>query len=115
MAEDSSKPPTTEPLREYDNNRDMALFWATVKPRREPMQQLWFLPVVLVLVAISIPWYRSEGEIGRIVFGLPAWIWVAVVCSACISILTAIMATLFWDDDEEADDKENPNNHGGDS
>lgn len=100
MAESSSKPPASPSLREYDDERDMEAFWATVKPRREPMQQLWFLPIILVLLAISIPWYRTEGEIGRIVYGLPVWIWVAIICSAGVAGVTAVMAMFFWDDDD---------------
>lgn len=95
--------PRVGPARssEYDSERDMEAFWAEIRPRREPMQQKWFLPTILVLLTMSIPWYRKSGEIGEIAAGLPVWVWVALICSALISLVTAIMSILFWDDDED--------------
>jgi hypothetical protein len=85
---------------EYDDERDLEAFWAEVRPRREPMQQRWFLPLIVVLLALSIPWYRKSGEIGAIVLGLPVWVWVALACSALVAATTALMAFRFWDDDD---------------
>jgi hypothetical protein len=85
---------------EYDSERDIEAFWAEIKPRREPMQQIWFLPLILLLLAVSIPWYRKPGEIGAIVAGLPVWVWVALIASALVAAVTAVMSIFFWDDDE---------------
>lgn len=85
---------------EYENELNTAEFWAEVRPKREPLQQIWFLPLIVVLLAASIPWYRKSGEVGSIVAGLPVWVWMALVCSALISIVTAVVALFFWDDDE---------------
>lgn len=86
---------------EYDSERDMEAFWAEIRPRREPMQQAWFLPLILVLLAVSIPWYREPGEIGAMAAGLPGWVWTALAASGLIALVTAVMSIVFWDDDEE--------------
>lgn len=91
------------PWTEYDNERDMDAFWSNIRPRREPMQQVWFLPVIFLLLAISIPWYRKSGEIGSVVWGLPGWVWVALLCSAALAAVTAAMSLFFWDDEEDAE------------
>lgn len=91
---------------EYNNERDMDRFWAEIKPRREPMQQRWFIPVLLVLAVASVPWYLPGGVTGRIIGGLPIWVWTAVACSAGISILTAVLALRFWSDDEPDDERD---------
>lgn len=93
--------------REYHDERDMDRFWAEIKPEREPMQQRWFIPLLLLLAVASVPWYLPGGVTGRIVGGLPIWVWTAVACSAGISTLTAVLAIRFWSDDEP-DDELNP-------
>ena len=95
MAENDS------PVKEYDGERDMDAFWEANKLAKEPVRQKWFIPVILVLVIFSVPWYRTGGEIGRIVGGLPTWIWTSLLCSAGISIVTALGALVFWKDDDE--------------
>ena len=77
----------------------MEEFWDELRPRREPMQKRFFLPVVLALLVVSVPWYRTTGDMGRLVGGLPIWIWVALGCSAAISAVTAVVALWYWDDD----------------
>ncbi len=97
----SNPPGKHQPHQEYNSERDMAAFWAALRPKREPTQQRWFLPLIFLLIAISIPWYRKPGEIGRIVLGLPVWVWVALLASALISLVTAIMSIYFWRDEED--------------
>ena len=85
--------------REYSGDRNMEEFWKELRPRREPTQKRFFLPIVLALLVVSIPWYRSTGVMGSLVGGLPIWIWVALGCSAAISVVTAVVALFYWDDD----------------
>ncbi len=85
---------------EYDSQRDMDLFWKEVEPRREPIQQRWYIPLVLLIVVISVPWYREQGETGTVVAGLPLWIWVTILCSLAISAIVAKVALQHWDDEE---------------
>lgn len=87
---------------EYQGGRDMDLFWAEVKPKREPMERWWYLPTVLAIVVLSVPWYWETGTVGKIIGGLPVWVWITVVCSLAISSLTAWVALRHWDDDEPA-------------
>ncbi len=85
-------------LGEYHGQRDMDLFWKEVRPRREPIQQRWYIPLVLLFVVASVPWYWPQGVTGTIIAGLPLWIWVTILCSAAISVVTATVALRHWDD-----------------
>jgi hypothetical protein len=87
---------------EYNDERDMDRFWAVADSlRKEPLRQKWFLPLLLVCITISIPWYRASGESGAIIAGLPTWVWTSLACAAGISILTAIGTLLFWKDSDD--------------
>jgi len=87
---------------EYNDERDMDRFWAVADSlRKEPLRQKWFLPLLLVCITISIPWYRTSGESGAIIAGLPTWVWTSLACAAGISILTAIGTLLFWKDSDD--------------
>ena len=103
-----SKAPSEAPpqLGEYAGERDMDLFWKTAAPRREPIQKRWFIPVVLLILAISVPWYWKSGETGPMILGLPAWIWITVVCASVLACVTAVMALRYWDDDDPLDERE---------
>ncbi len=78
----------------------MHAFWQAVKLKKEPLTQKWFLPVLIVLLAGSVPWYRSEGIIGSVVLGFPVWIWTSIICSVGVAILTAVGILFFWRDDD---------------
>ena len=99
MTEDEKSRSQSPPV-EYRDERDMEQFWANIEPRREPIQKRWFLPLVLIILVISVPWYWPEGTVGKKVMGLPFWFWITIGCSVAISCVTAMMALLFWDDDE---------------
>ncbi len=48
------------------------------------------LVAIGVLYVISVPWYRSgDGEL-RLLFGLPDWVAVAVLCYAGVALLNAL-------------------------
>lgn len=99
----NEKPPPTE-SREYDGERDMDRFWKAAQLEREPVKQKWYVPSLIVLVVISIPWYRAEGDTSGAVLGLPAWIWVPLLCTLGISALTTLVALRYWkhsDSDED--------------
>jgi hypothetical protein len=87
--------------KEYDGERDMEKFWAAARLAKEPAKQRWFLPLLIVLVAISIPWYRTGGEIGRVIGGLPGWVWTSLLCTVAVSTLIAVGTLFFWRDDDE--------------
>ncbi len=87
-------------LGEYDSQRDIDLFWKEIRPRREPIQQRWYIPLVLLIVVVSVPWYWKQGVTGKIIAGLPLWIWVTILCSLAISVVTATMALWHWDDED---------------
>ncbi|MEX2015976.1 MAG: hypothetical protein WD873_04995 [Candidatus Hydrogenedentales bacterium] len=77
---------------------DSAELLQSARPVDEPARRRWFIPALLVLIGISIPWYRRAGEIGEIVAGLPAWVWLTLACSLGISIVTAVAAVFCWRD-----------------
>ncbi len=68
------------------------------------MQRRWFLPLILLLLGVSVPWYLPEGFMGPRFHGLPIWMWVALLCSVLVAIVTAVMALACWDDDEFKND-----------
>ena len=85
---------------EYDGTRDMDAFWAAAKPASEPTRKRWYVPLLLVLVVISVPWYRSAGSMGELVFGMPAWVWVSLICTVGVSALTALGIARYWRDED---------------
>lgn len=87
-------------LSEYQNERDMDTFWADIVPRREPARRPWFVPGVIFFAILSVPWYLPTGYTGKIIAGLPLWVWTALACAFGVSILTAIAAWFVWDDEE---------------
>ena len=46
--------------------------------------------VIVVLYALSIPWYRTPGAVPHVIFGLPDWVVVAVGCYLAVAVLTAL-------------------------
>ncbi|MFP6617656.1 MAG: hypothetical protein VCB26_14725 [Candidatus Hydrogenedentota bacterium] len=91
-----------KPNTEYNDERDMDRFWSVANSlRKEPLRQKWFLPILLVCIVISIPWYRTPGESGAIIAGLPTWVWTSLACAAGVAVLTAIGTLLFWKDPDD--------------
>ena len=89
---------------EYNSERDMDRFWSVAtRLRREPAKQVWFLPGLILVVVLSVPWYRTGGEIGEVVGGLPLWVWTGLACALGVSVITGVGAVVFWQDDEVED------------
>lgn len=87
---------------EYNDERDMDRFWSVANNlKEEPLRQKWFLPILVYWIVLSIPWYRTAGESGSIVGGLPVWIWVSLGCALGVSIVTAVGILLFWKDSDD--------------
>ena len=86
---------------EYNGERDMKRFWEVNRLKSEPAKQKWYIPILIVLVILSVPWYRTSGEIGNIIAGLPGWVWTSLICTVGISILTAVGVLKFWKDEGE--------------
>jgi hypothetical protein len=93
---------------EYSDERDMDAFWDAVKPPQEPLQRRWFLPLVVLLILASVPWYRPTGLVGHIYGGLPLWIWVTLGCSLLIAVLTCYVTLRSWRDDDDPPSTDNP-------
>ena len=90
-----------EQTSEYNGERDMKRFWEVNRLKSEPGKQKWYLPILVVLILISVPWYRTAGEIGNVIGGLPGWVWTSLICTLGISILTAVGVLGFWKDEDE--------------
>ena len=58
-------------------------------PRRRRVRTglLW---AIATLYVISIPWYRTTGEVPSLVGGLPDWVAVALGCYVAVAVLNAI-------------------------
>ena len=46
--------------------------------------------IILLLYAVSIPWYRPTGAEPEIVLGLPDWVATALLCYAAVAVLNSI-------------------------
>jgi hypothetical protein len=94
--------PLTDRAREYDGRRDRDIdaFWAEARPTSEPTRRRWYIPALLILIALSVPWYREAGTMGELIFGMPGWVWVSLLCTAGVSVLTALAALRFWRDED---------------
>jgi len=66
------------------------------------------LSLIAVLYVVSIPWYRPSGEVAAVVWGLPDWVSVALVCYVAAALLNAIawLATDVPERDAAADEDE---------
>lgn len=95
--------PESSAPAEYNGERDMDAFWETVKLEREPMKVRWYPPAILVLALFSVPWYFPEGHLGRVLGGLPVWIWISLACAAAMSCITAIAVLRHWSDGQDPD------------
>ena len=94
-----SDPPRPS-LPEYGNERHEERFWEEVRPRLEPVRRRWFLPVVVLLLVLNVPWYWPDGLGGRMIGGLPVWAWAALLTSVLLSLVTAFVALRAWRDDD---------------
>ena len=62
------------------------------------------LCAIALLFAASIPWYRGDAPVGRLL-GLPDWVAVAIVSYVAVAILTALAwLRVSFDEDDVADD-----------
>lgn len=94
--------PDEKSKTEYNDERDMDRFWAVASTlSKEPLRQKWFLPALIACIVLSIPWYRTPGESGSIIAGLPVWIWISLACAAGVSLITAIGVLVFWKDSDD--------------
>jgi len=91
----------TAGFQEYSGERDMDRFWREVAPRKEPLQKRWYLPSIILLAIVSVPWYLPPGFVGRLYGGLPIWVWTTLFCSLCIAGVTSYVALRAWHDDED--------------
>ena len=74
-----------------------------------PHRSRWraaLLIAIGVLYVLSVPWYRPPDATPPLLFGLPRWVGVAVVCYFAAAVLNAIAwsITPVPDDIEEAED-----------
>ncbi len=96
-----------EPLLEYGDERDPDVFWAAVRPADEPMRHRWFLPAVVAILIVSVPWYLPPSVGDRLALGLPVWTWVTILCGLALAVVTAFASLRLWrDGGDVADGKE---------
>ncbi len=63
------------------------------------------LVAIVILYAVSIPWYRETGQLPEIVFGLPDWVAMALGCYILVALLNCI-AWLLTDVADPQDSRE---------
>lgn len=95
-----TSPDSRQRAAEYNSERDIDAFWAAAKPKSEPTGRWWYVPSLIVLIVLSVPWYRKAGSMGDLIFGMPGWVWVSLGCTVGVSALTAFAALRYWRDED---------------
>ena len=98
--------PDNRPFTEYRDERDPDAFWAAIRPADEPMRHRWFLPAVVAILVVSVPWYLPSSIGGRLVLGIPVWTWITILCGLLLAVVTAFASLRLWRDGGTGD-------HGG--
>ena len=93
-----------KPLLEYGDERDPDVFWAAVRPADEPLRHRWFLPAVVAILIVSVPWYLPPSVGDRLALGLPVWTWVTILCGLALAVVTAFASLRLWRDGEDVAD-----------
>jgi hypothetical protein len=76
-----------------------------IPPRAKPWLRRFLLLLLGLLYALSIPWYRSGGEVAQSWLGLPDWVAVALLCYAGAAVLNAVAWSLTEVPDGEEQDE----------
>ena len=61
----------------------------------------WAWVVMILLLAMTVPWYWGMETIEPVRFGLPVWTWVSLAVSLLFAVCTAAIIMYCWKDDEE--------------
>jgi len=74
-----------------------------MKKKKEPIKNWKIWVVLLVLYALSVPWYFPKGSYNPIILGVPYWAIVVMGVSLAISITLTYILKNCWDmaDEEE--------------
>ena len=57
-----------------------------------------------LLYVVSIPWYRTTGELPELWLGLPDWVAVALGCYVCVALANSLAWLLTEVPDRERED-----------
>ena len=87
-----------ERLSDYSDERDPDVFWAAVRPADEPLRHRWFLPAVVAILIVSVPWYLPSSVGDRLALGLPVWTWITILCGLALAMVTAFASLRLWRD-----------------
>ena len=102
-------------MKEYGDQRDDDELWRSLEPTKEPTRVRLFLPLVLIIVVMSVPWYLPPELSSRTYSGLPVWVWCTLAASACLSAVTCWASLRWWRDEETgSDDGRDSIKHSGD-
>ncbi len=85
-------------LSDVEDERDQDAFWEAIRPADEPLRHRWFLPVVVLILVVSVPWYLPPSVGGRLAAGLPVWTWITIVCGLFLAAVTAFASLRLWRD-----------------
>ncbi len=46
-----------------------------------------FIFLMLILLIMSVPWYRSDEQMSNTLFGFPEWVMVAIACYLAVTLI----------------------------
>ena len=62
------------------------------------------IAIYFILLLLGIPWYWPKDSVW-IIFGLPAWVFVAILISFLTSVFTAYLYLMFsWNSETDVDE-----------
>ena len=73
----------------------------------------WFLPVVLAILVVSVPWYLPSAIGDRLALGLPVWTWITILCGLLLAVVTAFASLRLWRDGGTGEQAQNPERGAG--
>lgn len=88
----------TKRLSDYEDERDQDAFWEAIRPADEPLRHRWFLPAVVLILVVSVPWYLPPSVGGRLAAGLPVWTWITIACGLALAVITSFASLRLWRD-----------------
>lgn len=68
--------------------------------QQAPFHKIWIWIVYLILLVIGVPWYWQAGNTA-IIFGMPGWVFIAIVTSVTVSCFTSWLWFTGWQDEDE--------------
>lgn len=69
--------------------------------QQAPFHKVWIWIVYLIFIVVGVPWYWPADN-NAIIFGMPGWVFIAIITSAAVSCFTSWLWFVGWQDEYES-------------